>query len=171
MEARFAAAPDLDDLAASIRGTIIRPGDPRYDDARQVLNRAYDLRPTAIVEVANDGDVALAVSFARRAGLELAVRSGGHSAAGHSGTDGGILIDLSGLKGLYIDPARRVAWAGAGVTAGEFTEAAAAHGLATPFGDTASVGLGGLTLGGGIGFLARKHGLAIDNLLAVELVT
>jgi FAD/FMN-containing dehydrogenase len=99
------------------------------------------------------------------------VRSGGHSSAGHSTTQGGIVLDLSAMKGLEIDPVGRTAWAETGLTAGEYTTATGAHGLATGFGDTASVGIGGITLGGGIGFLVRKHGLTIDSLLAAELVT
>ena len=103
--------------------------------------------------------------------MELAVRSGGHSLAGHSTSEGGIVLDLSSMKGLLIDPAQRLAWAQPGLTAGEVTTAAAQHGLAIPFGDTASVGIGGLTTGGGIGFLTRKHGLTIDSLVAAEIVT
>ena len=109
-------------------------------------------------------------SFAAETGLELAVRAGGHSLAGYGTTDG-IMLDLSAMKGLHIDPDRRLAWAQPGLTAVEYTAAAAAHGLATPFGDTGSVGIAGLTLGGGIGWLVRKHGLAIDNLVSVEVVT
>ena len=102
---------------------------------------------------------------------ELAVRSGGHSAAGHSSCDGGVVIDVRDLDGLDIDVAGRTAWAGSGLTAGAYTTAAAEHGMATGFGDTGSVGLGGLTLGGGVGYLVRKNGLTIDNLLAAEIVT
>ena len=109
--------------------------------------------------------------FARDAGLELAVRGGSHSLAGHGTSEGGVVLDLSAMKGLHIDPERRLAWAQAGLTAGEYTAAAAAHGLATPFGDTGSVGISGLTLGGGIGWLVRKYGLAIDALVSVEIVT
>src|SRR4029078_10338673 len=109
--------------------------------------------------------------FARDAGLELAVRGGSHSLAGFGTTEGGIVLDLSGMKGLHIDPERRLAWAQAGLTGGEYTAVAGAHGLATPFGDTGSVGISGLTLGGGIGWLVRKYGLALDALQAVEIVT
>jgi hypothetical protein len=109
--------------------------------------------------------------MARDHRLELAVRSGGHSSAGHSTADGGIVLDLANLKGLEIDLEQRTAWAEAGLTAGEYTAAVGAHGLVTGFGDAGSVGIGGITLGGGIGFLVRKHGLTIDNLLAAELVT
>ena len=123
------------------------------------------------MKAAGAGDVARTVVLARDAGMTLAVRSGGHSVAGHSTVDGGIVLDLSSMKGLHIDAERRTAWAQPGLTAGEYTAAAAAHGLATPFGDTGSVGIAGLTLGGGIGWLVRKYGLAIDALEAVEIVT
>ncbi|HEY3522153.1 MAG TPA: FAD-binding oxidoreductase, partial [Candidatus Limnocylindrales bacterium] len=116
-------------------------------------------------------DVAAAIRFAAGRDLELAVRSGGHSLAGHSSTEGGLLLDVRRLRGLHVDPAARTAWVGAGLTAGEVTRALHEHGLAIPFGDTASVGVGGITLGGGIGWLSRKHGLTIDNLIAAELVT
>jgi FAD/FMN-containing dehydrogenase len=111
------------------------------------------------------------VGLARETRLELAVRSGGHSVAAHGVTEGGIVLDLSDMRGLEIDPERRVAWAETGLTAGDYTAAAATHGLATGFGDTGSVGIGGITLGGGVGFLVRKHGLTIDDLLAAEVVT
>ncbi len=111
------------------------------------------------------------VSLARETGMELAIRSGGHSLLGHSTSEGGIVLDLSLMKGLDIDADERTAWAEAGLTAGEYSLAAAKYGLATGFGDTASVGLGGLTTGGGIGFLVRKYGLTIDNLLAARVVT
>jgi FAD/FMN-containing dehydrogenase len=162
---------DIADFAAGLVGSIIRPGDEAYDTARLVHNRAFDRHPSLIVKAASAADVARTVVFARDAGLELAVRGGSHSVAGYGTSEGGIVLDLSGMKGLHIDPERRLAWAQAGLTAGEYTAAAGAHGLATPFGDTGSVGLSGLTLGGGIGWLVRKHGLAIDALVSVEIVT
>ena len=103
--------------------------------------------------------------------MDLSIRSGGHSVVGHGVSDGGIMLDLSEMRGLQIDVEERTAWAEAGITAGEYTTAAAAHGLATGFGDTGSVGIGGITLGGGIGYLVRKFGLTIDDLLAAEVVT
>jgi FAD/FMN-containing dehydrogenase len=169
---RFAAAPaDLTTLAECLRGTLVRPGADAYEQDSQVWNMARQGAPMAIVRAADAGDVATAVDFARSNDLEIAVRSGGHSLAGHSTGDGVLVIDLRDLRGLHIDPARQLAWAGAGLTAGEYTAAAAAHGLATPFGDTGTVGIAGLTLGGGIGWLARKHGLAIDALVEAEVVT
>jgi FAD/FMN-containing dehydrogenase len=150
---------------------VIRPEDESYETARLVHNRTIDRHPSLIIKAANATDVARTVVFARDAGLELAVRGGSHSLAGYGTTEGGIVLDLSGMKGLHIDPERRLAWAQAGLTAGEYTAAAGAHGLATPFGDTGSVGLSGLTPVGGIGWLVRKHGLAIDALVSVDVVT
>jgi FAD/FMN-containing dehydrogenase len=161
----------IDQLRGSIRGRVVTPDDADYDALRTVMYAGADARPAALVRVADADDVARAIGIARETGLELAVRSGGHSAAGHCTTDGGIVIDVRDLKGLDIDAAGRTAWAGSGLTAGEYSTAAAEHGLATGFGDTGSVGLGGLTLGGGVGYLGRKHGLTIDNLLAAEIVT
>ena len=149
---------------------MIAPGDVDYDRARTV-SYGIDRRPAAVVRARSTADVSRVVRLAREHGLELAVRSGGHSPAGHGTTDGGIVLDLAGLKSLDIDARRRTAWAGAGLTAGEYTAATAAHGLATGFGDTGSVGLGGITLSGGIGYLVRAHGLTIDNLLAADVVT
>ena len=162
---------DLESLAGCISGRLILPGDDEYEAARHVHQTAVDARPLAIVRAADARDVAFTVLFARDNDLDLAVRGGGHSLAGHGTVDGGIVLDLADMRGLHIDPDARLAWAQPGLTAGEFTEAAAAHGLATPFGDTGSVGIAGLTLGGGIGWLVRKHGLTIDALVGVEIVT
>lgn len=158
-------------LRSQFRGRVLGPGDAGYDQARVVVLAGLDARPAAIVRAADADDVARVTALARETGLELAVRSGGHSGAGHSTTEGGIVLDLRDLNTFEIDASHRTAWAGSGLTAAEFTTAAAAHGLATGFGDTGSVGLGGLTLGGGVGFLSRKHGLTIDSLLAAEVVT
>jgi FAD/FMN-containing dehydrogenase len=177
MEAFHATRLDIDDpldleaFEAGLNGTMILPGSPEYDEARLVHHAQADRRPALIVRAADAADVALTVSLARESGLALSVRGGGHSVVGFGTNDGGIVLDLGAMKGLHIDPDRRVAWAQPGLTAGEYTVAAAAHGLATPFGDTASVGIGGLTLGGGIGWLVRKYGLAVDALQAVEIVT
>ena len=147
------------------------PGEPGYDEGRTVFYGGIDRRPAAIVRAANADDVSRVIMLARETGIELAIRSGGHSIPGHSTTEGGIVLDLRDLNGLEVDVEGRTAWVGGGVTTGRYTDAAAEHGLATPFGDTGSVGIGGLTLGGGIGYLVRKHGLTIDNLLAAEVVT
>jgi FAD/FMN-containing dehydrogenase len=158
-------------VRASLDGRVIAPDDPEYEKARTVFPGGIDRRPALIVRPADASEVARVVSIARESGLELAVRSGGHSAAGHGVCDGGIVVDLADMRGLEIDPEGRAAWAQTGLTAREYTEAAGAHGLATGFGDTGSVGIGGLTLGGGVGYLSRLHGLTIDDLLAAEMVT
>ena len=152
-------------------GRVTAPGDPGYDQARKVFYGKWDRRPAAIVRPADAAEVAQVVGLARDTGVELAVRSGGHSLAGHSVADGGIVLDLSQLTALEVDRERRSAWAQTGLTAGAYTKAAGADGLVTGFGDTGSVGIGGLTLGGGVGYLVRRHGLTIDNLLAAEVVT
>lgn len=157
-------------LRAEFNGRVIGPGDAGYDEARTVFYGGFDRKPAAIVRAAEAADVARVIALARQTKLELAVRSGGHSTAGHSVTEGGIVLDLSDMRALQIDAEKRTAWVEAGLTAGEYTTAAA-HGLATGFGDTGSVGIGGITLSGGIGYLVRKHGLTIDNLLAAEVVT
>jgi hypothetical protein len=161
----------IPELRAALNGQVITPGEAGYDEARRAFPGDIDRHPAAIVRVKDASDVSRVVSLARETGLELAVKSGGHSGAGHSTTDGGILLDLSEMKNLEIDVEGRTAWAETGLTAGEYTAAVGAHGLATGFGDTGSVGIGGITLGGGVGFLARKHGLTIDDLLAAEVVT
>ena len=161
----------IDALRGAVQGRVIGPDDDDYDQARTVTYAGHERRPLAIVRVADADDVARVIRFAREAGVELGVKSGGHSATGDSVVDGGIVIDVRELRDLEIDAADRTAWAGSGLTAGEYSTAAAEHGLATGFGDTGSVGLGGLTTGGGVGYLGRKYGLAIDNLLAAEVVT
>ena len=165
-----AATLDLPRLRAAFDGRVVAPGDPGYDQARALFYGGWDRRPGAIVRPADAAQGAV-VTMAHDLGLELAVRGGGHSNAGHSTSDGGIVLDLSELTGLDIDVGGRAAWAQGGLTAGAYTAAVGAHGLATGFGDTGSVGIGGITLGGGVGFLVRKHSLTIDNLLAAELVT
>src|SRR5262245_49423760 len=130
-----------------------------------------DRHPAAIVRVADAHDVAQAIATAREAGLELAVRSGGHSNAGHSVSEGGIVLDLHDMKAADFDLDAGTVWAETGLTAGELTTAAAEHGVAVGFGDTGSVGIGGITLGGGVGYLGRKFGLTIDSLLAADVVT
>jgi FAD/FMN-containing dehydrogenase len=161
----------IPELRSSINGTVIAPNEAGYDDARRVVAGHIDRRPAVIVRVADASDVAHVISLARESGLELAVRSGGHSGAGHSVTEGGIVLDLSQMKDLQVEADGRSAWAETGLTAAEYSNAADAHGLATGFGDTGSVGIGGITLGGGVGYLVRKHGLTIDSLLAAEIVT
>jgi FAD/FMN-containing dehydrogenase len=161
----------IPELRAALKGQVIAPGDPEYDAARSTFYGGFDHRPALIVRPVDATEVSLVVSLARESGLPLAVRSGGHSNAGHSVSEGGITLDLRDMRSIKIDPVSRTAWAETGLTAGEYTAAAAEYGLATGFGDTGSVGLGGITLGGGVGYLVRKHGLTIDDLLAAEVVT
>ncbi len=158
-------------LRTEIRGRVITPADDDYDEARSLVYGGIDPRPPVIARVADADDVATVIRIAAETGLELAVRGGGHSAAGHSTTDTGIVLDLRDLTSIEIDPVAKTAWAATGLTAGEVSAALAEHGLAVGFGDTGSVGIGGITLGGGVGYLVRKHGLTIDNLLAAEIVT
>jgi FAD/FMN-containing dehydrogenase len=161
----------MEKLRDAVRGRVIGPDDPGYDEARVVFLGGVDRRPAVIVRVADATDVATVISFARETGLELAVRSGGHSGAGHSVTDSGIVLDLADMKRLDVDVEGRTAWAETGLTAAEYSTAVGKHGLATGFGDTGSVGIGGITLGGGVGFLVRKFGLTVDDLLAADVVT
>lgn len=165
--------PDIpiSQLRSQLNGAVIAAGDAEYDDARRVFFTGYDRRPAAIVRVADADDVSRAVTLARETGAQLAVRSGGHGLGGHATSEGGIVLDLSRLNAVDVDVDGRTAWAQAGATAGAYTNAAGEHGLATGFGDTPTVGVGGITLSGGIGFLVRKFGLTIDDLLAAEVVT
>jgi FAD/FMN-containing dehydrogenase len=161
----------LRELAASFKGELIRPQDGSYDDQRKIWNASIDRRPALIARCADTADVGAALSFARRSGLPLAVRGGGHSFPGHSVCDGGVVIDLGPMKGIRVDPEARTATAQGGVLLGELDRETQAFGLAIPAGIVTHTGLAGLTLGGGIGWLMRKHGLTIDQLLSVELVT
>jgi FAD/FMN-containing dehydrogenase len=158
------------DLEAHLLGDLIRPGDAEYEQARTVWNGSIDKHPVLVVRAADAADVIRAVEFARRYELTLAVRSGGHSFAGY-GTCDGLVLDLSRMKAVSVDPVNRTLWAQPGATTADVVPKTQPFGLALPTGDTDSVGLGGLTLGGGMGFLVRKYGLTIDNLLSVELVT
>jgi FAD/FMN-containing dehydrogenase len=159
------------ELERTFRGRLIWPDGPDYETARVVENATFDRRPALIARVAEPDDVVAAIRFARALDLPVAVRSGGHSIAGHSTGDGVAVIDLTGLAELGIDQANRSAWCGPGLQAGQYTAAADGYGLATPFGDHGTVAVGGITIGGGIGWLVRRDGLTIDSLQAVELVT
>jgi FAD/FMN-containing dehydrogenase len=157
-------------LTESVDGQVIAPDDPTYDSARTVFAGGIDRRPAVIVRPRDADGVARVVRMARESGLPLAVRSGGHG-GGLGVCDDGIVIDLAAIDDIEIDVDARTAWAGAGLTAGEYTAAAGEHQLATGFGDTGSVGLGGITLGGGVGYLSRRYGLTVDDLLGAEVVT
>ncbi|HJT99645.1 MAG TPA: FAD-binding oxidoreductase [Actinomycetes bacterium] len=161
----------LGELEATLRGQLVRPTDPDYDQARAVWNAAHDRRPALIVRCAAAADVIRAVEFARSEGLQLAVRGGAHSIAGFSTSDGGVVIDLSPMKGIRVDPAGRRAVAQPGVTWSELDHETQAFGLAVTGGLVSSTGIAGFTLGGGIGWLLRKHGLTCDNLLSADVVT
>jgi FAD/FMN-containing dehydrogenase len=152
-------------------GTVITPDDADYPDARIVWNGAVDTRPALIARCHSTQDIASAIVLARDAGLPLAVRAGSHSVAGLSSCDGGVVIDLSALRGVHVDPQRRVAVVEPGATWHDYDTATAAHGLASTGGLISSTGVAGLTLGGGIGWLQRKYGLACDNLRAAQVVT
>ena len=158
-------------LRNELRGEVIDTADAGYDAARKVFPGHIDRRPAVIVRPVDAEEVSTIVTIARETGIELAVRGGGHSGPGFGVCDDGIVLDLSAMKALDIDADGHTAWAETGLTAGEYTNAAGAHRLATGFGDTGSVGIGGLTLGGGIGFLTRRYGMTIDDLLAAEVVT
>ncbi len=164
-------AASIDELRSQVAGRVIGPDDEGYDQARTVMMGGVDRRPAVIVKPKNAPDVSAVVTLAARTGMDLAVKSGGHSATGISVSDGGITIDLGDMRAIDIDPAARTAWVETGATAGEVTAAADLHDLAVGFGDTGSVGVGGLTTGGGVGYLARKYGLTIDHLIGAEIVT
>jgi FAD/FMN-containing dehydrogenase len=163
--------PTIEELREAVRAPVITADDPGYDEARAVHNGMFDRRPLVVVRAEQTADVIAAVNFARDAGLDLAVRGGGHSAPGFGTNDGGVVIDLSLLRGVHVDPRARTARAGGGATWGDFNYATHAFGLATTGGIISTTGVGGLTLGGGIGYLTRGHGLSIDNLLSAEVVT
>jgi FAD/FMN-containing dehydrogenase len=152
-------------------GEVLRPGDPAYDEARRLWNGAIDQRPAMIARCQGAADIVAGIEHARSTGLPLAVRGGGHNVAGTATCEGGIVLDLSSMKELRVDPATRTAWAGPGLLWGELDQATQAVGLATTGGIVTHTGVAGLTLGGGIGHLMRKCGLTCDNLLEVELVT
>ena len=159
------------DLTGQVSGSVLGPHDAGYDAARAVHNGLIDRRPALIVRCRTACDVAAALAFARRAHLEVSVRGGGHNVAGRAVTDGGVMIDLAEMKAIAIDPEQATATAEGGVVWGELNEAAAEHGLAVTGGAVSGTGIAGYTLGGGLGWLMAKYGLAADNLLAVELVT
>jgi FAD/FMN-containing dehydrogenase len=158
-------------LAVRLRGELILPGDPDYEAARGIWNGTYDHHPAMIVRCADMEDVQIAVKFAYEQGMPLSVRSGGHSLAGYGMNDGGLVIDLSRMKAITVDPEKRIARLEPGLTWSEVANTLQPYGLALSSGDTGTVGVGGLLLGGGIGWMVRKYGLTLDHLRAVELVT
>lgn len=160
----------IEQLREQVRGPVITPPDAGYESARQVHNAMIDLHPAAVVRCANAGDVRAAVAFARQNAVDLAVRGGGHSVPGFGTCEGGVVADLSGMRGVRVDGERRTARAEGGATWGDFNAATHAYGLATTGGIISTTGIGGLTLGGGIGYLARGLGLSCDNLISADVV-
>jgi FAD/FMN-containing dehydrogenase len=159
------------DLTERVSGPVLAPHQPGYDEARSLYNGLVDRRPALVVRARTPQDVAAALALARRAGLEVSVRGGGHNVAGRAVAEGGVMISLADMKTIAVDPERTTATAGGGVTWGELNDAAGAHGLAVTGGAVSTTGIAGYTLGGGLGWLMARYGLASDNLLAVELVT
>lgn len=160
----------VDAFAAALRGPVIRPNDDIYDEARSLYNGMIDKRPLLIARCADAADVIAAVGFGRDNGLPIAVRGGGHNGAGLGSVDAGIVVDLSMMKGVRVDPAARTVRVGAGCTTGDVDHATHAFGQAVPFGIISTTGVAGLTLSGGHGYLSRQYGLAIDNLLEADIV-
>jgi FAD/FMN-containing dehydrogenase len=157
-------------LQASLSGEVLAPEDPGYDEARRIHNGLIDKRPALIARCLHTADVVAAVNFGRDEGLEISVRGGGHNVAGKAVTDGGLMIDLSPMKGIHVDPVRKTVRAQPGVLVGELDRATAAFGLATPSGVVSSTGIAGLTLGGGLAWLMSRYGMAVDNLQSAEVV-
>jgi FAD/FMN-containing dehydrogenase len=165
------AGGSIAELAEGLRGELIQPGDPTYDEARAIWNGVHDRRPALIARCAGVADVVRALEFARSEELRVAVRAGSHSIPGFSTVDGGIVIDLSPMQGIRVDPRTRTARAEPGVTWSSFDHETQAFGLATTGGLVSSTGVAGFTLGGGVGWLMRKYGLACDNLISADVVT
>ena len=161
----------LNELRPTLRGALLLPGEPGYDTARSLWNAMIDRYPAAIVRCAGTADVMRAIDFARRHQILLAVRGGGHNIAGNAACDGGLMLDMSTMKSVRIDPAARRAYVEAGATLADFDHEAQAFGLATPLGINSTTGVAGLTLGGGFGWLSRMYGLSVDNLAACDIVT
>src|SRR5919205_823033 len=158
-------------LREQVRGRVLTAADEGYDDARAVHNGMFEKRPLAVLKAEQVGDVIAVVNFAREQGLDLSVRGGGHSGPGFGTNDDGLVIDMSQMRTVRVDPRNKTARAGAGATWGDFNYATHAFGLATTGGIISTTGIAGLTLGGGIGYLSRGHGLSLDNLISADVVT
>ena len=164
------AVMEIEELERNLRGSVVLPGQPDYDEARTIWNAMIDKRPAAIVRCAGAADVWAAVNFARDHGLKLAVRGGGHNIAGSALVNDGLVIDLGMMRSVQVAPQEKRAWVEGGALLGDVDHEAQAYGLATPLGINSTTGVGGLTLGGGFGWLTRKYGLAVDNLVSADIV-
>ncbi len=158
-------------LKTNVKGNVVLPDDPRYDEVREIWNAMIDRRPAVIVQCAEASDVSHAILFARENGLEISIRGAGHNIAGNAVCDNGVMIDLSNMKNVRVDAQNRRAYVEPGATLGDFDQVAQIHGLATPVGINSTTGIAGLTLGGGFGWLTRKYGMTIDNLISAEVIT
>ncbi len=161
----------IEQFKTQVKGHLVLPSNPNYDEVREIWNAMIDRKPAAIVQCTTADDVSHAITFARENGFELSIRGGGHHIAGNSVCDNGFMIDLSTMKQVRIDAEKRRAYVQPGATLGDFDQAAQAYGLATPVGINSTTGIAGLTLGGGFGWLTRKYGLTIDNLVSAEVIT
>jgi len=161
----------IEELKRQVKGRIVLPGDPNYDEVRKIWNAMISRRPAVIVQCTRADDVPHAIQWARQAGLEISVRGAGHNIAGNAVCEGGMMIDLSAMTNVHVDAAKRRAYVEPGATLAHFDEAVQSHGLATPVGINSTTGISGLTLGGGFGWLTRKYGMTIDNLASAELIT
>src|SRR5947209_3430169 len=167
----MAMVTEVEPALSEFSGLLLRPEDSGYEEARRVYNGLIDKRPALIARCRGTADVVAAVAFARESGLEASIRGGGHNVTGRAVADGGLMIDLSAMKGMHVDAPRRVARAQAGVIWGELNRETQLHGLAVTGGVISTTGIAGLTLGGGVGWLMPKYGLALDNLVSAEVVT
>ena len=161
----------IEKVKNKVKGQVVLPDDPNYDEVRKIWNAMIDRRPAVIVQCAEADDVLHAISYARKNGLEISIRGGGHNIAGSALCDNGVLIDLSNMKTVRVDAQKKRAYVEPGATLGDFDKALQAHGLATPVGINSTTGIAGLTLGGGFGWLTRKYGMTIDNLVSAEMIT
>src|SRR6185295_8347987 len=159
------------ELKGTIKGSVLNADDPGYEEARQIWNAMIDRRPAMIVQCADADDVPTAIAFARRNNLEISIRGAGHNIAGNALCNDGLTIDFSKMKNVRVDAGKRRAYVEPGATLADLDEATLGHGLATPVGINSTTGIAGLTLGGGFGWLTRKYGMTIDNLVSVDLIT
>jgi FAD/FMN-containing dehydrogenase len=161
----------VEELRSKVKGRIVLPADPDYDEVRKIWNAMIDRRPAVIVQCSDADDVSPAIAFARENGLEISIRGAGHNIAGNALCDNGLMIDFSNMKNVHVDAAKRRAYVEPGATLSDFDAAVQKHGLATPVGINSTTGISGLTLGGGFGWLTGKYGMTIDNLISAEVIT